>query len=64
MAERDQIEYVIQWMLDESDDIEGTPLALGDDRPVVWLHSTERVRSWLRERLPSALSASVAALLW
>lgn len=54
-TESDYAARVLAYMLDESDDIAGTRLNLGDEQPKVWVHTTEQVREWLRERLPAAL---------
>ena len=55
---------ILGWMIDESDDIEGTCLRLTLGEPGPWIHTTAQVRTWLRERLPDAVrhTEAVAAM--
>ena len=56
MTENDDIvKGIVGWMLDETDDIEGTCLRLSDEPPGPWVHTTAQVQDWLRERLPAAI---------
>ena len=50
---------IVGWMLDESDDIEGTCLRLTPGETGPWIHTTAQVQTWLRERLPEALCAAL-----
>lgn len=50
----DIVKGVVGWMLDETDDIEGTCLRLSNE-PGPWVHTTAQVQDWLRERLPAAI---------
>ena len=50
---------IVGWMLDESDDIEGTCLRLTPGETGPWIHTTAQVQTWLRERLPDAVRAAL-----